>query len=124
MPELTDDELADQGSYLTAYYGAVEILTREQEYWCGIAKGMAGTQSDRAMAAATGAGIGQKLLALESKHGAIMDRYDSGVKPPSAAAVKKSIQLTEKLAKDIRVQVVASKVLGVVAAFVEAWSKL
>lgn len=118
MPALT------QGDYLISYYEALAILTREQKYWKGIATGLTGSSAARAEAASIAAEISQKLLQIDAAHNAIMDRYQTGVNPPSAAVVQAARTRTEKLAKDIKVQIAAANIISLVTKFATAWSKI
>jgi hypothetical protein len=124
MASASQGPASKQGDYLIAYYEATGVLTREQTYWQGIATGLSGTSASRAEAAEIAAQISQQLLVIDVAHNAIMDRYQSGMNPPSAATIKAAQARTEKLAKDIKVQTAANNIISLVTKFATAWGKI
>lgn len=124
MPSQSQNQVSKQSDYLIAYYEATGILSREQKYWQGIATGLSGTSAARAEAAEVAAQLSQQLLVIDMAHNQIMERYQSGVNPPSAATIKTAQSRTEKLAKDIKTQVVANNIIDLVTKFATAWSKI
>lgn len=120
----TTQELEDFGNYLASFDIGRDALRAEMTYLESIWKGISGSMSEKALARAATEELEKKMLLLEASHAGILQRFETGAQPPTADVIQKAHARAEKLASDIRKNVVITTLLETAAKFVTAWSKL